>query len=183
MIIRTMFLAVVATLMVGCFEPFLVDLETDVPEWGGNKTKITDSRQINTNFYIGQELKADEVVGSTDEFYLDSDTGFTVFAQVPEDEDKYLGILVFEMRNPDNQIINQEQRPYNHKRITGINYDIAKLSDKGGEGQWKILFFGDGKPLGQLEFGIYKDLESASKAREELAEIKGELKKSDYLVK
>ncbi len=186
---KRVLLAVVLSLCLGaCMEPLLVDFEASDYSFGGERARVSPARIVKTNFYIGQKMDDGEIVGATNEFYLDTDPKFTVFAEVPKDPDyENGGRVTFEMRNPGNHVIVAEHRPYNAKRATGIIFDASKLAAQGGEGQWTVNFFADSSPLGRLEFGIYPTVADASKARELLAEEKreetGELSASDYVVK
>lgn len=185
---KTLPALIVALALLGCMEPLLVDLETTDYSFGGDKSRVSPARVVQTNFYIGQDYQDDQILGATDEFYLDTDPMFTVFAQVPRDPNfERGGRLTFEMRNPDNRVIEAEHRPYNPKQVTGIIFDASKLADRGGEGLWSVSFFADSLPLGRLEFGIYKSVEDAGRAREALAreqaEETGQLRAADYIVR
>ncbi|MBE7559606.1 hypothetical protein HS125_11900 [bacterium] len=185
---KTLLSAVVAVALLGCMEPLLVDFEAKDYSFDGNRDRVSPARIVKTNFYIGQEMEDGEIVGATNEFYLDADRDFTVFAEVPKDPDfEDGGRLTFEMRNPDNQVIAVEHRPYNPRKIVGFIFDASKLAAQGGEGEWTVNFFADASPLGRLPFGIYSDVASASKAKELLAEEKrkegGGLSASEYVVK
>ena len=180
---KLLFAMTLTLVLSGCYGPFKEELATDLRDWRRDRPDITEARQVNTNFYIGRELEGGEVLGTTDELYLDAEPLFTLYAQVPEDDARLPQRLTFELRNPENVVMTTEHRTYAPQHVTGITFDAQKLAAQGGQGPWTANFFADGYPLGRLDFGIYENPEIAEELKAQLAEEAGEVQPTDYIVK
>ena len=89
-------------------------------------------------------------VGVTDQFSPDKDPQVVIVTLLAKQDSE--ARLFFEIRNPMNNIVFTESKPYPRERIIGIYYLMDNLMNRGGEGKWVATVYVDGEPIGQSVF-------------------------------
>ena len=100
--------------------------------------------------------------GITDQFLPDVDPYVIVAAQLrPEHRESR---VVYELTSPAEFVVISESMRYPKETDLGIHFDMRRLMEAGGEGEWCAAVYADGMPLGKAKFNIGEE-------RKELAEV------------
>lgn len=89
-------------------------------------------------------------VGVTDQFDPETDPRVVVVAVLGKDDREKT--LHYELTNPQGNVAMTEKRIYPRQNILGIYFEVPRLMQIGGEGEWQANVFADGLPIGQANF-------------------------------
>ncbi|MBI1389551.1 MAG: hypothetical protein GC154_14000 [bacterium] len=118
-----------------------------------NKIAMEPSTDLTRDVFTAKGLAQDNRwIGVTDVFDPEKDPRVVVVARfAKEDLEKH---IVYEVINPENNIVMTEERFRPKNNPLGIYFDMNRLMDLGGEGKWKALIWGDGDPIGRAIFWL-----------------------------
>lgn len=88
----------------------------------------------------------------TDQFLPDADPYVVVAAQLqPEHRESW---ITFELTSPADFVVMSETTRYPKETDLGCHFDIERLMEVGGEGEWLAVVYADAMPLGKATFRI-----------------------------
>jgi hypothetical protein len=140
----------------GCFLVVLVLLSGCGTTSG---VQVRPAKQVQRDFYTCKGFEHGQPVGVTDEFSLYSAGGTQpidglVYVVADIEKDQMGSRLDFEVTAPDNKITYMESVNYEQNVPYAIYFDTERLYLRGGAGQWKVIFWADGQPMGRLFFTL-----------------------------
>jgi len=118
---------------------------------GAKKAYIRSAKQVERDFYTCKGFKGGHPVDATSEFSVNDGL---VYVVADLEKEQVGSRLDFEVEAPTGKIAYFESVKYNQDRPYGIYFDAQKLVERGGSGDWKVLFWADVQPMGYLTFNL-----------------------------
>lgn len=113
---------------------------------------IKASKQVERDFYACKGFNKGVPVDATSEFLVEEPGLIYIVADL--EKEMVDCTLDFEVTAPTGRITYAESVRCEQDRPYGYYFDKYKLYERGGSGQWKVLFWADGRPVGRLFFNL-----------------------------
>lgn len=101
-------------------------------------------------------------IGITDQFLPEEDPYVIVAAQLNPEHRK--SRVTFELTSPADYVVMNESKQYPENLDLGVQFDMNRLLERGGEGKWTAAVYADGEPIGKAVFTIGKKEEEEEEA-------------------
>jgi len=90
----------------------------------------------------------------TDQFLPEEDPYVIVATQLNPEHRK--GRVTFELTSPADYVVLSESKQYPDNLDLGVQFDIRRLLERGGEGEWTAAVYADGQSIGKALFTVGK---------------------------
>ncbi len=91
-------------------------------------------------------------VGVTDQFLPETDPRVVVVAQLAKEDKQH--IIYYELTNPLDSVVLTETVRYPRENPLGVYFEMDRMLQVGGEGEWRATVYADGIPIGESIFYV-----------------------------